>query len=220
MHMDTPGEWGDRDVFQFYPKEFFFDQGLVGSTLVAVNALGPTSSAYLAPVNLVNMHADGYPLCEGREVDSENSPVVLLPNRTTLKEWCSYAARYRAEAYERAWRDDRGSSKGGGWGSSFLMGNKRRNLHCDYLCTYLDELGIGNAFEPCAYDGKHYFTGYYSYGFASVPQRWKNKSGRRHIIVPMNDEGALADAVDLIYGWYDGGSDSVMTESIWREASA
>ena len=192
MRMDTPGEWGDRDVFQFYAREFFFDQELVGSTLVAVNALGPTSSAYLAPVTLVDM----------------------------LKEWCSYAARYRAEAYERAWRDDRDSSKGGSWGSSFLMGNKRRNLHCDYLCTYLDELGIGNAFEPCAYDGKHYFTGYYSYGLASVPQRWRSRSGRRHIIVPMNDEGALADVVDMIYGWYDGGSDSVMTESIWREASA
>lgn len=215
MRMSTVGDWGDRDVFQFYTREALLSKGLVGSTVLAVNALGPTSSAYLAPVTLLDVHQDGYPLCEGRKVDRDNPPVVLLPDRDALREWCCYAAHYRTEVYERAWRADGGQAKSGGRGLSFLMGSKRRNLHCDYLCTYLDPLGIGCAFEPCAFDGKHYFTGYYTQGFATVVERWKNRDGKKHLIVPMNDEGALADVVDLIYTWYDGGPDSVMSASIW-----
>ena len=98
-----------------------------------------------------------------------------------------------------------------------MLGNKRRLLHCDYFCTYLDELGVGVAFEPCAYDGKRYYTGYYTYGLATVLQQWKNASGPKHLIVRRGEERALDNVVDLIYGWYDGGESSVVTESIWHE---
>ena len=217
MRANTAGDWGERDVFQFYTRAALLEQGLQGATVLAVNALGPTSAAYLAPVTVLDVHPDGYPLCEGRSIDRDNPPVVLLPNRHVLKEWCRYASSYRTEAYENAWRINGGQAKSQGRGWSFLMGNKRRNLHCDYLCTYLDQLGIGCAFEPCAYDGKHFFTGYYSYGFSTVVERWKSRAGKKHVIVPMNDEHALADVVDLIYSWYDGGPNSVMSASIWRE---
>lgn len=214
--IDTPGSWGDRDVFQLRSRKFFIDNGLVGSTVVAVNALSETSAAYLAPVKVLGMHPDGYPLCENREVDGQNPPPVLLPDRIALAEWCAYAACYRGEAYERAWRSDGGDARRSG-GVSFLLGNKRRNLHCDYFCTYLDELGIGVAFEPCAYDGKRYYTGYYTYGLASVLQQWKNTVGPKHLIIRRSEEHAIDDVVDLIYGWYDGGESSVVTESVWHD---
>ena len=215
--IETPGEWGDRDVFQLRPREYFIDNGLIGSTMVAVNALSESSAAYLAPVRVLDMHPDGYPLCEQREVDSQNPPPVLLPDRTALAEWCAYAARYRGDAYERAWERDRGGSRPGGDGLSFLLGNKRRSLHCDYFCTYLDELGVGVALEPCAYDGKRYYTGYYTYGLATVLQQWKNAAGPKHRIVRRADEHALEDVVNLIYGWYDGGESSTVAEPIWHE---
>ena len=215
--IETPGEWGDRDVFQLRPREYFIDNGLIGSTIVAVNALSESSAAYLAPVRVLDMHPDGYPLCEQREVDSQNPPPVLLPDRTALAEWCAYAARYRGDAYERAWERDRGGSRPGGDGLSFLLGNKRRSLHCDYFCTYLDELGVGVALEPCAYDGKRYYTGYYTYGLATVLQQWKNAAGPKHRIVRRADEHALEDVVNLIYGWYDGGESSTVAEPIWHE---
>lgn len=211
------GDWGDRDVFQFYPRESLLEMGLRGSTVLAANALGPTSAAYLSPVVIRDIHADGYPLCEGRKTDRKNPPVVLLPNRAALAEWCTYAARYRTDAYERAWREDDGADKarrGSGW--SFFMRSKRRNLHCAYLCTYLDELGVGCAFDPCAFDDDRYYIGYYAYGLSTVVQQWKNKAGKKHLIVPMNDAGALADVVDLIYGWYDGGPRSITEKSLWR----
>ena len=214
--IDMPGNWGDRDVFQLRSRDFFVDNGLVGTTVLAVNALSETSAAYLAPVKVLDMHPDGYPLCENREVDPQSPPPVLLPDRAALAEWCSYAAHYRGEAYERAWKRDGGESRRSG-GGSFLLGNKRRNLHCDHLCTYLDELGVGVAFEPCAYDGKRYYTGYYTYGLATVLQQWKNPAGPKHLIVHRGDEHALEDVADLIYGWYDGGEASIVAESIWHE---
>ena len=215
--IETPGEWGDRDVFQLHPREYFVDNGLIGSTVVAVNALGESSAAYFAPVRVLGIHSGGYPLCEKREVDSQNPPPVLLPDRAALAEWCAYAARYRGDAYERAWERDGGSSRPSGGGLSFLLGNKRRSLHCDFFCTYLDELGIGVALEPCAYDGKRYYTGYYTYGLGTVLQQWKNAAGPKHRIVRRADEYALEDVVDLIYGWYDGGESSTVAESIWHE---
>lgn len=216
--VDTPGCWGDRDVFQLRPREYFIDNGIVGTTVVAVNALSETSAAYLAPVKVLEMHRDGYPLCENREVDVQNPPPVLLPDRAALAEWCSYAAEYRGDAYERAWERDGGESRRSGGGASFLLGNKRRLLHCDYFCTYLDELGVGVAFEPCAYDGKRYYTGYYTYGLVTVLQQWKNASGRTHIIVRRGDERALDDVVELMYRWYDGGESSIVNGSIWHES--
>ena len=214
--IEIPGEWGNRDVFQLHPRDYFVDNGLVGSTVVAVNALSETSSAYLAPVKVLEMHPDGYPLCENREVDGQNPPPLLLPDRAALTEWCAYAARYRGEAYERAWQSDGGDNRRSGQGS-FLLGNKRRLLHCDYFCTYLDELGIGVAFEPCAYDGKRYYTGYYTYGQATVLQQWKNASGPKHLITRRSEEHAIDGVVDLVYGWYDGGESSVVDAPAWHE---
>lgn len=216
--VDTPGCWGDRDVFQLRPREYFVDNGLVGATVVAVNALSETSAAYLAPVKVLEMHRDGYPLCENREVDGQNPPPVLLPNRAALAEWCSYAAEYRGDAYERTWERDGGESRRSGRGASFLLGNKRKMLHCDYFCTYLDELGVGVAFEPCAYDGKFYYTGYYTYGLAVVLQQWKNDSGCAHLIVHRGDECAIDDVVELMYRWYDGGESSIVNASIWHKS--
>ena len=216
IRIDTPGNWGDRDVFQLHPRDYFIDNGLVGSTVVAVNALSETSAAYLAPTKVLDMHPDGYPLCEDRVVDEQNPPPVLLPDRAALAEWCSYAAAFRSDAYERAWERDGGANRSSG-GGSFLLGNKRRNLHCDYLCTYLDELGIGCAFEPCAYDGKRYFTGYYTYGMATVLQQWKNVAGPKHLIIRRGDGHALEDVIELMYHWYDGSGASVVTENVWHE---
>ena len=217
MRIETAGDWGDRDVFQLRSRDFYIDNGLVGATMLAANALSETSSAYLAPVHVLEMHADGYPLCEGRTVDSQNPPPVLLPDRAALKEWCIYAARYRSEVYERAWVKNGGSNQQRGAAASFLLGNKRRLLHCDYFCTYLDEIGIGVAFEPCAYDGKRFYTGYYTYGLATVLQQWKHEDGKTHIIVSRSDCNAIDNVVDKVYGWYDGGEASRMSESLWHE---
>ena len=217
MHFDLPGPWGDRDVFQLCPPEFFTENGLIGATMLSVNALGAQSSAYIVLRKVVRMHDDGYPVCEGGEPSADNPPPVLLPDRAALREWCEYAALKRGTAYERAWESGAGArnSSGGAW--SFLMGNKRRNLHCDYFCTYIDEMGVCIAFEPCAYDGKRYFTGYYTYGRPTVLQRWKSPEGSKHAIVRRSDSAMISQMVDTIYSWYDGGPRSTVSESIWHE---
>ena len=63
-----------------------------------------------------------------------------------------------------------------------------------------------------------YYTGYYTYGLATVLKQWKNASGRTHLIVHRGDERALDDVVELMYRWYDGGESSIVNGSIWHES--
>lgn len=63
-----------------------------------------------------------------------------------------------------------------------------------------------------------YYTGYYTYGLATVLQQWKNAAGAKRHIVHRGDERALDDVVELICRWHDGGESSAVNESVWHES--